>query len=102
LTRGGARTSIDKPSRNVRCGDVLTVAQAARFLAVRVEDLGGFRVRRLDPSTADLIVAVDGKRVRTVEELLTEVESHAPGATIKLGILREGEVMEIPVVLGES
>jgi ribosomal 50S subunit-recycling heat shock protein len=40
LTRGGARTSIDKPSRPVRCGDVLTFAQGSRWLVVRIEALG--------------------------------------------------------------
>lgn len=39
-TRGDTRTSLDKPSRSVRCGDVLTFAQGPRFLAVRVEALG--------------------------------------------------------------
>ncbi|MGE3819524.1 MAG: S1C family serine protease [Isosphaeraceae bacterium] len=71
-------------------------------IRLRVENRGGFRVRRLDPSTADLIVAVDGKRVRSVEDLLIAVESHAPGETVQIGIVREGEVMEIPVVLGAS
>jgi ribosome-associated heat shock protein Hsp15 len=40
LTRGGARSSVDKPSRAVRCGDVLVFAQGARWLAVKVEALG--------------------------------------------------------------
>ena len=40
LTRGGARLSIDKPSRPVHCGDVLTFAQGPRWLAVKVEALG--------------------------------------------------------------
>jgi ribosomal 50S subunit-recycling heat shock protein len=40
LARGGARFSVDKPSRPVRCGDVLTFAQRTRWLAVRVEALG--------------------------------------------------------------
>ena len=31
---------MDKPSRAVRCGDVLTFAQGPRWLAVRVEALG--------------------------------------------------------------
>ena len=43
LTRGGARSSIDKPSRVVRHGDVLTFAQGPRWLAVRVEALGARR-----------------------------------------------------------
>ena len=40
LARGGARTPIEKPSRAVRPGDVLTFAQGPRWLAVRVEALG--------------------------------------------------------------
>lgn len=40
LSRGGARAPVDKPSRPVRCGDVLTFAQGPRWLAVRVEALG--------------------------------------------------------------
>jgi len=40
LSRAGARTPVDKPSRGVRCGDVLTFAQGSRWLAVKVEALG--------------------------------------------------------------
>lgn len=43
VSRGGARTPIDKPSRAVRPGDVLTFAQGSRWLAVRVEALGARR-----------------------------------------------------------
>ncbi len=40
LTRGGARNSVDKPSRGVRCGDVLTFAQGPKWVVVRVEAFG--------------------------------------------------------------
>jgi ribosome-associated heat shock protein Hsp15 len=40
LMRGGARTPLDKPSRGVRPGDVLTFAQGPRWMAVKVEALG--------------------------------------------------------------
>ncbi len=40
LTRGGARTAIDKPSRGVRCGDVLTFAQGPKWVVARVEAYG--------------------------------------------------------------
>jgi ribosome-associated heat shock protein Hsp15 len=43
LARGGARTPIDKPSRAVRRGDVLTFAQGPRWLVVKVEALGDRR-----------------------------------------------------------
>ena len=40
LIRGSSRVPVDKPSRSVRCGDVLTFAQGSRWLAVRIEALG--------------------------------------------------------------
>jgi ribosome-associated heat shock protein Hsp15 len=40
LTRGGARTPLEKPSRTVRCGDVLAFPQGPRWLAVKVEAVG--------------------------------------------------------------
>lgn len=43
VARGPSRTPIDKPSRAVRPGDVLTFAQGSRFLAVKVEALGDRR-----------------------------------------------------------
>jgi ribosome-associated heat shock protein Hsp15 len=43
LSRGGARTPLDKPSRGVRRGDVLSFAQGPRWLAVKVEALGARR-----------------------------------------------------------
>ena len=43
LTRGGVRSSVDKPSRAVRAGDVLTFAQGSRWLAVKIEALGARR-----------------------------------------------------------
>ena len=43
LSRGGARTPVDKPSRGVHRGDVLTFAQGPQWLAVRVRSLGARR-----------------------------------------------------------
>jgi ribosome-associated heat shock protein Hsp15 len=40
LTRGGARFSVDKPSRAVRPGDILAFPQRSRWLAVKIEALG--------------------------------------------------------------
>ncbi len=47
--------------------------------------------RRVDPDSADLIVAVDHKRVKTVDELLTEVERHRPGETVRITVVRDGK-----------
>ena len=40
LLRGQARAPVDKPSRPVRRGDVLSFAQGPRWVAVKVEALG--------------------------------------------------------------
>ena len=62
----------------------------------------GFIRRMLDPDSADLIVAIEHKRVRNVEELLTEVEKHRPGETIRITVIRDGEPMDVPIRLGQS
>jgi S1-C subfamily serine protease len=71
-------------------------------IRARIYRYGGMPVRRLDPETADLIIAVDGKRVRNVDELLTEVESHAPGDVVTVTVIRGGRAKDIPVTLGRS
>jgi S1-C subfamily serine protease len=70
---------------------------------MKIERLAPGIIRKsLDPDSADLIVAVDHKRVRTVEELLTEVEKHRPGETIRLTVVRNGQPRDIVVTLGQS
>jgi S1-C subfamily serine protease len=70
---------------------------------LRVEQLAPGIVRRsLDYESADLIVAVEHKRVRTVEELLSEVEKHQPGAIVRVTVIRDGKPVDIPVRLGRS
>jgi S1-C subfamily serine protease len=70
---------------------------------VKVERLGPGSFRRvLDLHSADLIVAIEHKRVRTVEELLTEVEKHRPGEIIRVTVVRDGRSTDIRVRLGQS
>jgi S1-C subfamily serine protease len=99
-------------TRVYRRGDGLTVLGVTeggpadragiKPMGVKLLRYGGGIVRRLDPESADVILAVDGKAVKSVEELLSEVESHAPGETVKLRIERAGEELEVVVKLGES
>jgi S1-C subfamily serine protease len=71
-------------------------------IQARFERVGPFRVRRLDPDTADIIIAVNGKRVRNSDELLNEVEAHAPGESVTLTVVRAGRRRDVRVVLGQS
>ncbi len=47
-------------------------------IKTQIVQYGGMRFRRLDPETADVIVAIDGKQVNNVDELLTQVEVAHP------------------------
>jgi S1-C subfamily serine protease len=70
---------------------------------VRIERLAPGYVRRsIDPDAADLIVAIDHQRVRTLEELLTEVEKHQPGEVVRITVVRDGQPTDVPVRLGQS
>ncbi len=70
---------------------------------VRVEQIApGFLRRSIDPDAADLIVAIEHVRVRTLEELLTEIEKHQPGRTIRITVVRDGQPMDVSVQLGQS
>jgi S1-C subfamily serine protease len=70
---------------------------------MRVERLAPGIVRRsLDHESADIIIAVEHKRVRTVEELLTEVEKHRPGESVRITVVRAGKPVDIAVRLGRS
>jgi S1-C subfamily serine protease len=70
-----------------------------RRVTVRRE---GLVYQGIDRSAADLVLAVDGKPVRTLEDLLTEVEKKRPGERAVFGILRDGEKRDVPVELEQA
>lgn len=49
--------------------------------------------------TGDAIISVDGKEVKTGDELVGEISQRKPGATIKLGYVREGKHGDANVVV---
>jgi S1-C subfamily serine protease len=69
---------------------------------MKVVRYGSVLYRRLDPESADIIVAIDGKPVHNVDELLTEVEAHSPGQVVTVTVLRGGRSVDVPVTLGQS
>ncbi len=49
----------------------------------------------------DLIVEVDGQRVRSMDDLTSYIELNAyPGTTVSLTVMRGGGTIEVPVTLG--
>ena len=94
----------------------LIVASVARGGPAESAGLKGFRmvrerrrqgpfvyeIQRIDRSQADLILAVDGKPVKTVDEFLTRVEKKRPGETVVLTIIRGGKKQDLQLQLGAS
>ena len=72
------------------------------FKVVREQKRRGpftYEERRVDRSQADLIVAVDGQRVTTADEFLSLIERHQPGDRVVLSVARDGELMDVPLLL---
>lgn len=61
-----------------------------------------FEQSTIDPSQADLILGVDGQRVNSADDLLAIIETKRPGDTVEVRIERDGEQLDVPVVLGSS
>lgn len=58
-----------------------------------------FESTTIDHSSADLIVAIDGKPVKTVDDLLTILDSKRPGERAVFRVIRQGRTLDIPVTL---
>jgi S1-C subfamily serine protease len=63
---------------------------------------GPFTEYRIDRSAADTIVSVDGAKVTTADEFLTEIENKRPGDEVTLIVLRGGREVAVRIRLGES
>jgi serine protease Do len=49
----------------------------------------------------DVVVAIDGKKVDSSDELTSEVISRAPGAAVNLSVIRNGQPMTVKITLGQ-
>ncbi|MDO5579559.1 MAG: trypsin-like peptidase domain-containing protein [Planctomycetia bacterium] len=47
----------------------------------------------------DLIIGVNGQKVKTADEFITAIEEHRPGDTVNLDIIRNRRQISLPVVL---
>ncbi|MFM8175290.1 MAG: S1C family serine protease [Pirellulaceae bacterium] len=61
-----------------------------------------FEQEVVDPSSADLIIGIDGQRITKVDDLLALIESRKAGDQLQVSIIREGRQMTVPIVLGAS
>jgi len=63
---------------------------------------GPFLIERVDRSSADLIVAVDGRAVKTADDFLGYIESRKSGDRVVLSVVRRNRRLQFPVTLGGS
>lgn len=70
----------------------------------------GVSIEAVEPDTpaaqagmqpGDVIVSVDGKAIRTQEDLIAELNRRRPGAEVTVGVFRDGERRRLEVTLGE-
>jgi S1-C subfamily serine protease len=61
---------------------------------------GPFIVESVDRSVADLIIAVDGKKVTNADDFLGIIEAKEPGDRVTLTIIRKTKEIQVQVVLG--
>jgi len=59
--------------------------------------LGGVRI---DYGAADLVIAVDDEEVKSQSDFLSVVESKRPNDQVVVTVLREGQRVKVPVILG--
>lgn len=55
----------------------------------------------IQASVGDIITAVDGTKVASVEDMIVHFNSRQPGDSVTLTVLRDGETIEVDVTLGE-
>ena len=73
------------------------------FRVVRQQKRKGpfsYEETRIDRNYADMIVAVDGQRVKKADDLLSAIERKRPGEEVLLTVVREGREINVSVVLG--
>jgi len=58
--------------------------------------------RVLDRAKADLIIAIDGQQVKTLDDMLTIIESKQPGQKATFRVMRDGKATDIAVELVEA
>jgi S1-C subfamily serine protease len=60
------------------------------------------RLSRGSVDPGDIVQEVDGRKVRTQDDLLAPLGDHRPGDTVTLTILRDGKTLKVPVKLSAA
>ena len=63
---------------------------------------GVFEQETVDHSQADLIISIDGQKVKQADDLLSVIETKKAGDTVSLTVIRDGKSLQVPVTLGSG
>ena len=77
----------------------IIVARVRRGSAADRAGLRGLSRQGLRYALGDVIETVNGKPVKDMDRLLDLVETEVPGARIRLGINRQGQRLEVPILV---
>jgi S1-C subfamily serine protease len=61
-----------------------------------------FEEKTIDRNSADRITSIDGKPVKTADDLLNVIEAKLPGDQVLVGIQRQGKEHIVPIMLGTA
>ncbi|WP_304127408.1 S1C family serine protease [Mogibacterium diversum] len=83
-------------------GDVKDKTTGKSTAAVLIAEVNGSNAKAAGLKKGDQIVSVDNEKVSTAEGVISAIQSHRIGETVKLGIIRDGKEMTISVKLQSS
>ena len=83
-------------------GDVKDKTTGKSTAAVLIAEVNGSNAKAAGLKKGDQIVSVDNEKVSTAEGVISAIQSHRIGETVKLGIVRDGKEMTISVKLQSS
>ena len=69
---------------------------------ILVQKNGLIEYRAVDRGWADLIVAIDGKEVKTFDELLEYIEHKKSGQKVEVTLVRQGNKIIVPIILTKT
>ena len=61
-----------------------------------------FEHEAIDHSQSDLIVGIDGHKVKQSDDFLSVIETKSSGDQVVLNVIRNGQSIQLPIVLGSS
>ena len=107
-----AQTKAGTPARSIGGGYLgleLSAEPVAIDIGLGTAQIGAY-ITDLDPQSpgiaagllpGDIVTAFNGGSFRTPRELLAMIRALKPGSQVKMAVLRNGQLLEIPVVIGQ-